>query len=180
MLIVLQSTVDAAIAKFVTDVLSTLPRLFAAGTFVILAGGAVFITTRLLRRLLERTMPGESPVYRQFVITIVAMILWFGVLLSTLAIVGLSGIATAFGTATGFLALGVAYALSGMIADAVAGVYLLRDPDFQQGDVVVVESITGEIRSIELRKTRLGVDGDIVVMANGAIESEWRKVGQAE
>lgn len=180
MLIVLQSTVDAAFAQFVTDVLAALPRLLAAGTFVLLAGSVVYISTRVLRLVLLRTIPGESPVYRQFVVTIVAMFLWFGVLLSTLAIVGLPGIATAFGTATGFLALGVAYALSGMIADAVAGVYLLRDPDFQPGDVVVVDSITGEIRSIELRKTRLGVDGDLVVMANGAIEPEWRKVGQAE
>ena len=48
--------------------------------------------------------------------------------------------AASLGTATGFIALGVAYALSDMIEDTVAGVYLLRDPDFAVGDTVAVGS----------------------------------------
>ena len=84
--------------------------------------------------------------------------------------------AASLGTATGFLALGVAYALSNMIADAVAGIYLLRDPDLAPGDRVEVDDTVGEVRAIELRKTRLRVDGDAVDRGNADIEKRWRKL----
>jgi small-conductance mechanosensitive channel len=123
-------------------------------------------------------IPEESGVYRQFLSTVVAVFLWFGVGLSFLTIVGLGEIAAALGTASGFLALGVSYALSGMIADAVAGIYLLRDPDFNAGDRVTAAGVTGEIRAIELRKTRFEVDGDTVVRANADIEKQWTRVNE--
>jgi len=91
-------------------------------------------------------------------------------------VVGLEGIATSLGTAAGFVALGVSYATSDMIADAVAGIYLLRDPDFEAGDVVRVGDMEGIVRSIELRKTRFDVDGDTVVRGNADIEARWTKV----
>ncbi len=65
----------------------------------------------VVRAVLKRSLPGESPVYRQFLSVIVLVFLWFGVALSFLSIVGLTAIAASLGTATGFLALGVSYAL---------------------------------------------------------------------
>jgi len=62
-----------------------------------------------------------------------------------------------------------------MIADAVAGVYLLRDPDFMSGDEVTVEDMTGTVETIELRKTRFDVGGDTVVRGNADIEKRWVK-----
>jgi small-conductance mechanosensitive channel len=117
----------------------------------------------------------KQPVYVQLGGTLTAVVLWFGALLAFLAAVGLPNIAAALGTASGFLALGVSYALSGMIADAVAGLYLLRDPDFNPGDTVTATDVTGTVDAIELRKTRLDVDGDTVVRANAEIEKKWTK-----
>jgi small-conductance mechanosensitive channel len=133
-----------------------------------------------VRTVLSRTLPGESPVYRQFASTVVLVFLWFGVALTFLSIVGLEGIATSLGTATGFLALGVSYALSGMIADAVAGVYLLRDPDFDPGDTVDIGGTVGTVKAIELRKTRLTVGEDTVVRANAEIEKKWTKLDDTD
>ncbi|PSQ45976.1 hypothetical protein BRD17_00250 [Halobacteriales archaeon SW_7_68_16] len=130
----------------------------------------------VVRHLLPRVLPGESTVYRRFVATIVAAFLWFGAILSFLSVVGLDEIAASLGTASGFLALGVSYALSEMIADAVAGVYLLRDPDFNAGDTVTVGDMTGVVEAIELRKTRFRLDdGDIVIRGNADIEERWTK-----
>jgi small-conductance mechanosensitive channel len=97
------------------------------------------------------------------------------VALSFLSVVGLDDIAASLGTATGFLALGVSYALSGMIADAVAGIYLLRDPDFMPGDTIESGGTEGTIKSIELRKTRISVGEDTVVRGNAEIEKKWTK-----
>jgi small-conductance mechanosensitive channel len=177
MLGVLQSSlVRRAFVDFVDRLVDAVPTIITGVVFLVSAAILVKLVLAVLKGVLARTMGGESPVYRQFLTTIVAVFLWFGVGLSTLSVVGLDGIATSLGTAAGFLALGVSYATSEMIADAVAGVYLLRDPDFEAGDTVRVDDMEGVVESIELRKTRFTVDGDTVVRGNAEIESEWTKV----
>lgn len=168
-----------ALNRFVADIAETLPNIIAGLVFLTVAGVGVKLIMAVVRAALRRTVPGESPVYRQFVATIVAVFLWFGVGLSLLSIVGLDGIATSLGTAAGFLALGVSYATSNMIADAVAGVYLLRDEDFNPGDTVDIGGTTGVVKSIELRKTRLTVEDDTVVRGNAEIEKKWTKIDDA-
>lgn len=168
--------VAEALNRFVADVFEALPDIIAGIVFLIVAGVGVKLIMTLVRAALRRTVPGESPVYRQFVATIIAVFLWFGVGLSFLSVVGLDGIATSLGTAAGFLALGVSYATSNMIADAVAGVYLLRDEDFNPGDTVDIGGTTGVVQSIELRKTRLTVEDDTVVRGNAEIEKKWTKI----
>jgi small-conductance mechanosensitive channel len=169
--------VTDTIDTLMDDFAASLPRLIAGVLFVVVAAVCIKLLMVAVRSGLRRTLGGESPVYRQFLATVLLVFLWFGVALSFLSIVGLEVIAASLGTATGFLALGVSYALSGMIADAVAGVYLLRDPDFNPGDSVDVGGTVGTVESIELRKTRLAVDGDTVVRANADIEKQWTKLG---
>lgn len=168
-----------AFAQLYDGVATALPDVLSGLVFLALASVLVKVVMVVVREILARTLPGEAPVYRQFIAAIVLVFLWFAVGLSFLSIVGLTLIAASLGTATGFLALGVSYALSGMIADAVAGVYLLRDPDFNPGDTVVAGDTTGEVAAIELRKTRFDVEGDTVVRANAEIEKRWTKVDGA-
>lgn len=170
------SVVQGALSSFADRVVAALPELIAGVVFLILAVVVVKLILAVVKAFLRRTLPGESPVYRQFLTTIVAVFLWFGVALSFLSIVGLQAIAAALGTATGFLALGVSYALSGMIADAVAGVYLLRDPDFNPGDRVDIGGSIGTVKTIELRKTRINIDEDTLVRGNAEIEKKWTKL----
>jgi len=167
--------VESALDRFVEGVIAAIPGVIGGVAFLIVAAVGIRVVTWSLRRVLRRVLADEDVVYRQFVVTVVAGFLWFGVILSFLSIVGLPLIAASLGTATGFVALGVAYALSGMIEDAVAGMYLLRDPDFSPGDTVTAADVTGEVLAIELRKTRIAVDGSTVVKANGAIEKSWTK-----
>lgn len=168
------------VAEFLADIEAALPRIASGLLFLVVAALLVKGIMTVVKRALGRVLPGDSPVYRQFIATIVAGFLWYGVLLSFLSVVGLGGIAAALGTATGFVALGVSYALSGMIADAVSGVYLLRDPDFNPGDRVAVGDTTGEVKAIELRKTRFDVNGDRRVLGNAEIERRWTKVDGAD
>lgn len=177
MLALQTGVVRTALDEFFAGIVDVLPDLLAGLVFLVIAALAVKLVMAVVRFVLGRALPGESPVYRQFLATIVLVFLWFGVALSFLSIVGLEAIAASLGTATGFLALGVSYALSGMIADAVAGIYLLRDPDFMPGDTVDIGGTEGVVEAIELRKTRLAVDGDTVVRANADIEAQWTKRG---
>lgn len=159
--------------EFVNGIVDSLPEVISGIIFLVLAYVAIQVIQRVVRTVLERTYPSDQQLIADFGVLVVTVFLWFGAALALLDIVGLGGIAASLGTSAGFVALGVSYALSNMIADTVAGIYLLRDPDFNPGDTVTTGSITGTVRSIGLRKSRFEVEGDTVVVANREVESKW-------
>lgn len=168
------STAQRVVDQLVVGVVAALPRLLAGVVFLAVAYVGARLVLRAVRAAADRTYPGDEALVADLVVTIVAVFLWFVVTLAGLKIVGLGDIAASLGTAIGFVALGVAFALREMIADTVAGVYLLRDPDFGPGDTVETASTTGTVAAIDLRKTRIDLaDGDRVVLANRDVEKKW-------
>jgi small-conductance mechanosensitive channel len=159
-----------------TGVAEATPRIVLGLMFVAVAYVAIKAALSLIRRGLRRAYGEEQRLVADLLTTVAGVFAWFGAALVLLNIIGMGQIAASLGTATGFVALGVSYALSGMIADTVAGVYLLRDPDFNAGDTVEAGGVEGVVRSIELRKTRFEVDGDTVVVSNSKVEKEWTLV----
>jgi small-conductance mechanosensitive channel len=159
---------------FVSGVVGAIPKLVSAALFLAVAYVGIKILTYLLRRALESVYPESQKLVVDLFVLVVSIFLWFGVGLTLLDLVGMGEIAASLGTAAGFIALGISYALSNMIADTVSGVYLLRDPDFNPGDTVTTDSVTGTVESIGLRKSRLRLDdGTLVVLANRNVESKW-------
>ena len=155
---------------------TAIPRLVTGLLFAVVAYAAIRLLLAVVRRVLGAYYSDRQALVVQLGVTVVGVFLWFGAALAFLKIVGFGDIAASLGTAVGFVALGVSYALSEMVEDTVAGVYLLRDPDFEAGDRVVVGKTEGVVTAIELRKSRFELDdGDIVVVANRDVESEWTK-----
>lgn len=182
----MQGTWDDRFADVLADVLAGLraalvdliPRLVTALVFAALAYVAIRAALTVVRSALDRVY-AENRLVADLFTTVAAVFLWFGAALTLLKILGMGDIAASLGTATGFVALGVSYALSDMIADTVSGVYLLRDPDFDPGDRVETADVTGVVREIDLRKTRLEVEGgDVVVLGNSSVEEKWTKKGE--
>ena len=168
------SLLARSIANFVDGVAVAIPRLLSGLVFLTLAYATVRIALSLVRTSIGRVYVGDRELVGDLIVTLVAVFLWFGVALTFLKVVGMGDIAASLGTAVGFVALGVSYALSEMIEDTVAGVYLLRDPDFNVGYRVEAKGVTGTVAAIELRKTRIDTDGgDRVVLANREIEPRW-------
>lgn len=155
------------------------PRVVTALVFFAVAYLVVRLVLAAVRSLLRSVYPEDQHLVANLWVTLVGAFLWFGAVLVLLNILGLGQVAASLGTAAGFLALGVSYALSEMIEDAVSGVYLLRDPDFNPGDRVTTGTVTGRVRSIELRKTRFEQDdGNVVVVANRDVEARWTKMSE--
>lgn len=155
---------------------ATVPLVLRVAIFLVLAYLTIKVVLWFLRRVLSRVYDERETLVSELVVTVAGIFLWFGVALAVLSMLGLGAIAASLGTATGFIALGVSYALSDMIEDVVSGVYLLRDPDFEVGDYVETDKARGVVQAIELRKCRLEQDdGDVVVVANRDIESRWTK-----
>ena len=166
--------VERVIRPFITDIVTALPRLLSGLVFLTLAYLAIRFVRRVLRSALGRLYADEQELIVDLGVTVVSVVLWFGAALALLKIVGMPDVAASLGTATGFVALGVAFALKEMLADTVAGVYLLQDADFNEGDRVTTASVTGTVVGIDLRKTRIrGDDGDLIVVANRDVEKKW-------
>ncbi len=101
-------------------------------------------------------------------------LLWFLAILISLSIMEFSEIAAALGTAAGFVALGVSFALKNVLSDTVAGFYLAKDPDFNNGDRVEVDGVKGEITDVVLRKTRLRLENrNLLIINNPDAEKKW-------
>ncbi|PHQ38621.1 mechanosensitive ion channel protein MscS [Halorubrum persicum] len=168
------SLLARSLTNFVEGLAVAIPRLLSGLVFLALAYVTVRILLALVRSSIGRIYIGDRELVGDLIVTLAAIFLWFGVALTFLKVVGMGDIAASLGTAVGFIALGVSYALSEMIEDTVAGVYLLRDPDFNPGYRVEAKGVTGTVAAIELRKTRIDTDaGDRVVLANREIESRW-------
>lgn len=170
----LDRTVDTTVTHLADGAVTAIPRLASAVVIVAIALVGITALKWGLRRILRYVYPPEETIVIDLVLIVVSIFLWFGVGLTLLTVLGLEEIAASVGTAVGFIALGVSYALSEMIEDTVSGVYLLRDPDFNAGDHIETDKLTGEVVSIGLRKSRFRTgDGDTAVLANRSVESEW-------
>ncbi|OSP10799.1 mechanosensitive ion channel protein MscS [Halorubrum ezzemoulense DSM 17463] len=168
------SLVSRSLSNFVEGLVVAVPRLLSGLIFLALAYLTVRVVLSVVHGSIERLYVGDRELVGDLIVTLVSVFLWFGVALTFLKVVGMGDIAASLGTAVGFIALGVSYALSEMIEDTVAGVYLLRDPDFNVGYRVESKGVTGTVAAIELRKTRIDTDGgDRIVMANREIEPRW-------
>lgn len=172
------TVVTSTLTQFVDGIGAALPKVLAGVAFLVVAYVLIRVAVWVAGVVASETLGGERA-YVRLVRMVVGTFLWFGALLAFLTVVGLGDIAASLGTASGFLALGVSYALSSMIADVVAGVYLIRDPDFGIGDRVTAGDTTGLVQSIELRKTRFRVGDDTVVRSNADIEKKWTKEADA-
>ena len=174
---VLRDAGVSALDALATGFQTALPRFVTGLVFLTVAYVAIKLVLRVVRGALDGLYPEDQELVVSLGVTVAAIFLWFGAGLTLLKIVGMGDVAASLGTATGFVALGVSYALSNMIADVVAGVYLLRDPDFTPGDRIAADGVTGELTAIELRKSRFqNDDGETVVVANRDVETRWRQL----
>ena len=173
----LVDTIRQTLFEFADGLRQAAPTVLTGLVFLAIAYVGIRVLTGVLRRTLDAVYPDDQRLVVDLGVTIVSVFLWFGAALTLLKIFGMGEIAASLGTAAGFVALGVSYALSNMIADTVAGVYLLRDPDFNPGDEVKSDPVTGTVEAIELRKTRFqNDDGDTIVVANRDVEKKWTRL----
>ncbi|WP_207588071.1 mechanosensitive ion channel domain-containing protein [Halomontanus rarus] len=171
-----RSILETVLVEFVDGLITAIPNVLSGLVFLVLAYLVIKVVLIVTRAVFDGIYPAEQELIVDLSVAIVGLFLWFGATLALLKIVGLGDVATSLGTASGFIGLGVAFALKEMIADTVAGVYLLRDPDFTHGDTVDTAAVTGTVTEIDLRKTRIRTeDGDLVVLANRDVEKKWTK-----
>jgi small-conductance mechanosensitive channel len=125
-----------------------------------------YLATRAVRDALERrdydeTLVGlavstTAAVAAAVAVAVAATVAGFGIVLA------------AFATLAGALALAVGFAAQDLIANFVAGVFIVRDEPFVVGDWIEWDGNGGVVREIQMRVTKLDTfDNQLVTVPNG-------------
>lgn len=176
----IQSASEQLIRGLSRAAVTQTPRVIVAVLFLLVS---LLVIRLSIRRL--QTQASEltgNPTHERFLELCVRLTLYFAVFLVTLSILGFQHLATALGTATGFLALAVAYALKDVLDEVIAGFYLIADDAFIEGKRVSADDETGVIEQVGIRRTIVH-DRDAnerTVIANNRIESKWTLHEQEE
>ena len=126
--------------------------------------------SRFIRRFLSTTIlpPDTQNILRRTV----TYILWFIAIMSIMAELDLGNILMPIMGMSVLAGAAVALAVKNILADALAGIFLLLDKHFNIGDQIETMKYKGEIIDVTLRKTRVKIDDEtIVVLPNGKIDS---------
>lgn len=159
---------DVLLGTLVDAVLTAVLFVLA---FVVLYLVGKAVATRIVREGLERrgyerAIVGTAVRVTVIVTTAVAVALaatiaGFGVVLSSFAVLG------------GALALAVGFAAQDLVANFVAGIFILQDEPFTIGDWIVWDDESGVVRDIQLRVTKVETfDNELVTVPNSTLAND--------
>lgn len=147
---------------------------FKAALILIVAFIVIDLIRRYIKRFLSTTiLPANT---QNILRRTIVYILWFIAIMSIMAELNLEKILMPIMGASVLVGAAVALAIKDILADALAGVFLLSDRHFNIGDQIETMNYNGEIIDVTLRKTRVKIDErTIVVLPNGKIDSSgWK------
>jgi small-conductance mechanosensitive channel len=169
----IQSASEQLIRGISRAAVTQTPRLIVAVLFLVISSLVIRLSIRHIQA--RATEISDNPAHQRLLELCVRVTLWFAVFLVALSILGFQHLATALGTATGFLALAIAYALKDVLDEVIAGFYLITDDVFIEGQRVSADDETGVIEQVGIRRTviRDTESNERTVIANNRIESKW-------
>jgi len=154
------------------------PPLISAVTTIVLFV-VVFAVIYLLGRYFVTQAVERSLRHRGFDETLVGLAVSTAVVLTAVVAVALAAtvagfgvVLAAFATLAGALALAVGFAAQDLIANFVAGVFIIQDEPFTVGDWIEWSGNSGVVREIQLRVTKLDTfDNELVTVPNSDLAS---------
>ena len=109
---------------------------------------------------------------KNMMLRFITYFLWFSVLMYVMVELNLEEILMPLIGASFLVGAAVALAVKDILADAVAGLFLLIDKHFDIGDEIETMNHRGEVINVTLRKTRLKTGPTtVVILPNGKIDS---------
>ncbi|AZH25535.1 mechanosensitive ion channel family protein [Haloplanus aerogenes] len=164
--------------EFGLDPQQYIPPLISAVTTVVLFV-VVFVVLYLLGKYFVTRAVGGGLRHRDFdetlvglaVSTTVGVVAVVAVALAA-TVAGFGVVLAAFATLAGALALAVGFAAQDLIANFVAGVFIIQDEPFTVGDWIEWSGNSGVVREIQLRVTKLDTfDNQLVTVPNSDLAS---------
>ena len=136
--------------------------------FVVIYLVARVVVGGLTRRALEAR--GFKPSIVSISTSVVSVLVLVASLALAATVAGFGTVLAAFATLSGALALAVGFAAQDLIANFVAGVFIIKDEPFVTGDWIEWNGNVGVVRDIQLRVTTLDTfDNEQVTVPNAEL-----------
>lgn len=145
---------------------SALPTLIFAFIVFIIGIVAVKIITKIISRFMKKSTVDNAAV--AFLVSFIRVVLYTIVIVSALTLVGvpMSSIIALIGAA----GLAVSLALQNYLSNLAGGFIILFSKPFKSGDMIEIDSTTGQIKSINILYTKmLTSDNKTVLIPNGKV-----------
>ena len=154
--------------SLVDTLLHFVPRIVRSIQVLFLALLILYVVSLILT-LIFRGTPRRITIGK-LVKSIVKVAIWVAAIVFILAAWGID--LTALLAGAGVLALVIGLGMQSLIADVVAGIFIVCDGTLQVGDIITIDGWRGTVEEIGIRNTKLiNYSGDIRVMNNSTIKT---------
>ena len=152
------------ILRFVYELI---PKLIRTAQVLFVALLALYVVCTIIRSIFKDT-PRRITIGR-LVNSIFKVVVWVAAVIAILAAWGFN--AGALIASAGVLTLVIGLGMQSLIADVVAGIFIVCDGTLQVGDIVTIDGWRGTVQEIGIRNTKLiNYSGDIRVANNSTIK----------
>ena len=159
-------------AQIVSDN-TALQTLFSEGVpgFIVILG--IAITIGIVLHYLGKVRKIGSQKTTTIFILVVNFLKWVVVIGAIFMILSACGLRSEFSAAgAGIVALIIGLGSQSLVADILAGIFIVFEGDYQVGDIVILDGWRGEIQAIGVRTTKLiDAGGNIKIVNNSDIRS---------
>jgi small conductance mechanosensitive channel len=149
--------------QFWSEFVHRLPNLLAA----LVALGLTAVVARVVRRTVERALR-RGGAERHVVVVVATLAFYAAVAVGLVVALSLGGVN--LGVLIGSLGLAtvaLGFALQDIVSNFTAGIVLLLEHPFTEGDHIAITDAEGEVEEIRIRATRLRApDGQLVMVPN--------------
>lgn len=118
--------------------------------------------------------PRKADTLKSITASLFKAAIFFVAILTILNELGVSP--TSLAAISGSIAVAIGLGAQNLVADVIAGIFILIEEQFHVGDIVTVSGCTGTVERVTMRSTTLrGVDGTVYIVPNGSISTVTNK-----
>ncbi len=133
----------------------------------------IFIVLFKLVKLIMNSGFGKTNKQITIIKLLISFLRWILVIVTILLILSAWGVdTTTLLASAGILALVIGLGAQSLIADIIAGIFIVFEGDYQVGDIVVIDGWTGTVEEIGIRTTKVAdAGGNVKIVNNSKISS---------
>lgn len=151
---------------FINELWGVIPKIIQA----IQVTTIILVVTTIIMLILNKALVKNR---REITVAklICSILKWLSVIIIVIAVLAIWGVdTTALITGAGVVTLIVGLGMQSLIADVVAGLFIVFENEFNVGDIITVDGFRGEVVSIGIRTTKLKALGNIKIFNNSEIK----------
>ena len=151
--------------EFLTAVMHLVPKMVESWQILTIGQVVVTIAMFLAAHTIVKSRRGIT--VTRLICSLIRCVVAIVVVIVILAVWGVD--TTALITGAGVLTLVIGLGLQSLIADVVAGLFIIFENEFNVGDIITIDGFRGEVVSIDIRTTKLMALGNVKIINNSDI-----------